>query len=146
MKKRFPSHRAPNKETGFLRSVLTGAAFSLILGMVLLALCCIPALALPDPLRFAPVFALVCLFVSAVSGSYLASRLHGKSGLACGLLSSLALIVGIVALCFILSLKIRVSLFFVCAPALLLVSAVAGIFGVSKKAPKVRKHKTAKFR
>ena len=146
MKKRFPSHRAPKKETGFLRSVLTGGAFSLVLGMILLALSCIPALALSDPLRFAPVFALVCLFVSAAAGAYLAARLHTKSGLACGILSALSLIVGVIVLCFILSLKIRVSLFFICAPALLLVSAVAGVCGVSEKDVKPHKHKASRFR
>lgn len=148
MKKHFPSHRTQKqkKETGFLRAVLTGAAFSLILGMALLALCCIPALALPDPLRFAPVFALVCLFVSVTAGAYLAAKLHGKSGLACGLLCALAFIGVTVAITFILSLKIRVPLFFICVPVLLLMSAIAGICGVSSSAPKMHKHKAAKFR
>lgn len=141
MKKHFRSRSPQKKETGFLTAVLIGAAFSLILGMILLALCCIPALALADPLRFAPVFALVCLFVSAAAGAYLAARLHGKSGLACGILSALTLIIGMIALCFILSLKIRMSLFFICAPALLLVSAFAGLRGVSAPSPKMRHHK-----
>lgn len=146
MKKRFPSHPAPKKETGFLRAVLTGAACSLALGLILLMLSCIPALALPDPLRFAPVFALVCLFVSTAAGAYLAAKLHGKSGLACGLLSSLAFVGVIVSLTFILSLKIRVSLFFICAPLLLITSAVAGVCGVSSPAPKKHKHKPMKIR
>ena len=144
MKKRPISRRQPKKETGFLISVLAGTAFSILIGMLLLALSCIPALSLADPLRFAPAFALASLFVSAAAGAYFAARLHGKSGLACGALSSLALILGIVATACALSLKIRVSLFMICTPILLVVSAVAGVCGVSEKEPKSYRHKHAK--
>ena len=141
MKKHFRSRSPQKKETGFLTAVLTGAAFSLILGMILLALCCIPALALADPLRFAPAFAISALFISAAAGAFLTAKLHGNSGLACGILTALTLVICLVALCFIFSLKIRASLFFICAPALLLVSAFAGLRGVSAPSPKMRHHK-----
>ena len=141
MKKHFHSRSPQKKETGFLTAVLIGTVFSLALGMILLALLCIPALALADPLRFAPAFALSALFISAAAGAFLAAKLHGKSGLACGILSALTLVICIVALCFIFSLKIRASLFFICAPALLLVAAFAGLRGVSAPSPKVRHHK-----
>ena len=146
MKKHFHSRSPQKKEASFLPAVLIGTAFSLVLGMILIALSCIPALALSDPLRFAPVFALSSLFISAAAGAFLAAKLHGKSGLACGILSALTLIICLVALCFIFSLKIRATLFFICAPALLIVSAVAGLRGVSASAPKIRKHKPVKFR
>ena len=146
MKKHPPARRAQKKELGFPISVLLGAVCSLFCGTALLALSCIPLLALPDPLRFAPVFALVCLFVSVAVGANFAARLHGKSGLACGVLCALALILTLVALACVLSLKIRTSLFMICAPALLLTAAISGICGVSEKAPKVRKHKPVKFR
>ena len=141
MKKHFHSRSPQKKETGFLAAVLIGTAFSLVLGMILLALLCIPALALADPLRFAPAFAISALFISAAAGAFLSAKLHGKSGLACGILTALMLIICLVALCFIFSLKIRASLFFICAPALLLVSAFAGLRGVSAPSPKMRHHK-----
>ena len=141
MKKHFHSRSPQKKETGFLAAVLIGTAFSLVLGMILLALLCIPALALADPLRFAPAFAISALFISAVAGAFLTAKLHGKSGLACGILTALTLVICLVALCFIFSLKIRASLFFICAPALLLVSAFAGLRGVSAPSPKTRHHK-----
>ncbi len=146
MKKHPTARHAPKKETGFLISVFSGAAFSMLLGMLLLALSCIPALSLADPLRFAPVFALASLFVSAAAGSYFAARLHGKSGLACGVLSALILILGIVAAACAFSLKIRVSLFMICAPILLIVAAVAGVCGVSEHQPKAYRHKHAKIK
>lgn len=144
MKKHPAARRQQKKETSFPISVLTGALLSLLLGLLLLALSCIPALSLADPLRFAPVFALASLFVSAAFGAFSAARLHGKSGLACGMLSSLVFILGIVATACALSLKIRVSLFMICAPALLIISAVAGVCGVSEKEIKPYKHKHVK--
>ena len=141
MKKHFHSRSPQKKEVGFLTAVLIGTAFSLALGMILLALLCIPALALSDPLRFAPAFALSALFISAAAGAFLSAKLHGKSGLACGILTALMLIICLVALCFIFSLKIRTTLFFICAPVLLLVSAFAGLRGVSAPSPKMRHHK-----
>ena len=142
MKKHRPAHRRAKKEIGFPAAVFSGAAFSVALGMALLALSCIPALSLSDPLRFVPIFSLVCLFVSAAAGAYLAARMHGKSGLVCGLLSSLALIMILVVIACILSLKIKTSLFFICVPAILLVSAIAGVCGVSASEPKMPKHKS----
>ena len=146
MKKHPTARRGQKKEIGFPLSVLAGTVFSLLLGMALLALSCIPALSLADPLRFAPFFALACLFVSAAAGAYFAARLHGKSGLACGVLSALLLILAAVAMAGLFSLKIRVSLFMICAPALLIVSAVAGVCGVSEREPKVHRHKPVKLR
>ena len=146
MKKHFHSRSPQKKEVGFLTAVLIGTAFSLALGMILLALLCIPALALSDPLRFAPAFALSALFISAAAGAFLSAKLHGKSGLACGILTALMLIICLVALCFIFSLKIRTTLFFICAPALLLISAFFGLRGISEKAPKLHKHKPVKHR
>ena len=144
--KKHPVRGQMKKELGFPTAILAGALVSVLLGMLLLALSCIPVLAFSDPLRFAPVFALASLFISTAVGAHTAAKLHGKSGLACGVLSALALILILITVACILSLKIRVTLFTVCAPALLLTAAVAGISGVSEKAPKVHKHKHAKFR
>ena len=146
MKKHPVSRPSSKKEKGFFVSVLVGAVCSIALGMILLALSCIPALAMEDPLRYAPVFALISLFVSDIVGARVAARLHGKSGLACGMLSSLALILTAVALCFVFSLQIRTPLFMICAPALLLAAAVSGIGGVSHREPKSKKHKPKGFR
>jgi putative membrane protein (TIGR04086 family) len=144
MKTHHPSHRRPKKEAVFPVAVLSGTVFSVLLGMLLLALSCIPILSLSDPLRFAPVFALISLFVSSAVGAYVAARLHGKSGLACGVLSTLAFILILALTACLLSLKIRTTLFFICAPCLLLISAVAGIKGVSVSEPKAYHHKHAK--
>ena len=132
MKKHHYSRSKPKTEKSFLFSVLFGAFFSLILGMLLLALLTVPALMLEDPLRFAPIFSLVALFISAIIGAHISARLHGKSGLACGMLSSLVMIMVLVALGFIFSLQIKTSLFMICAPSLLIISAIAGICGVGK--------------
>ena len=132
MKKHRYSRSKPRKEKSFLVSVCFGAFFSLFFGMLLLALLTVPALKLEDPLRFAPVFALISLFVSAAVGAHLSARFHGKSGLACGVLSSLLLIMVLVGLGFLFSLQIKPMLFMICAPSLLIVSAISGICGVGK--------------
>ena len=144
--KKHPVRGQSKKSVGFLTAILAGALVSVLLGMILLALSCIPVLLLSDPLRFAPVFALASLFISTAVGARTAAKLHGKSGLACGVLSALVLILLLVMIACVLSLKIRMTLFTICAPALLLTSAVTGISGVSEKAPKVHKHKHGKFR
>ena len=144
--KKHPVRGQSKKAVGFPTAILAGALVSLLLGMLLLALSCIPVLALSDPLRFAPAFALASLFIATAVGAHIAAKLHGKSGLACGVLSALLLILLLVTIACILSLKIRMTLFTVCAPALLLTAAVSGIRGVSEKAPKVHKHKRVKFR
>ena len=143
--KKHPVRGQTKREIGFPAAVLAGALISVLLGMLLLALSCIPVLSLSDPLRFVPVFALASLFIANAVGARTAAKLHGKSGLACGMLSALALILILVTVACILSLKIRTMLFVICAPALLLVAAVAGISGVSEKKSK-HKHKYAKFR
>lgn len=132
MKKHRYSRSKPRKEKSFLFSVCFGAFFSLFFGMLLLALLTVPALKLEDPLRFAPVFGLISLFISATVGAHLAARFHGKSGLACGVLSSLLLILLLVALGFLFSLHIKPTLFTICAPSILVISAIAGICGVGK--------------
>ena len=130
MKKHRHSRSKPRKEKGFLFSVCFGAFFSLFFGILLLVIFTVPALKLEDPLRFAPFFALISLFVSAAVGAHLSARFHGKSGLACGVLSSLLLITILVGLGFLFSLQIKPTLFIICAPSLLVVSAIAGICGV----------------
>lgn len=132
MKKHRYSRSKPKKEKSFLFSVFSGACVSLVLGMLLLALFAIPALKLEDPTRFVPVFALIALFVSAAAGAHLSARFHGKSGLACGILSSLLLIMILVGLGFLFSLQIKPTLFTICAPSILVISAIAGICGVGK--------------
>lgn len=132
MKKHRISRSKPKKEKNFIFSVFFGAFFSLLLGMILLSVFSIPLLKLEDPLRFAPVFALIALFVSAAIGAHLSARFHGKSGLACGVLSSLVMIMILVGLGFLFSLQIKPTLFIICAPSLLVISAIAGICGVGK--------------
>ena len=132
MKKHRISRSKPKKEKNFIFSVFFGAFFSLLLGMILLSVFSIPLLKLEDPLRFVPVFALIALFVSAAIGAHLSARFHGKSGLACGVLSSLVMIMILVGLGFLFSLQIKPTLFIICAPSLLVISAIAGICGVGK--------------
>ncbi|MBE6665678.1 MAG: TIGR04086 family membrane protein [Ruminococcaceae bacterium] len=132
MKKHRYSRSQPKKEKSFLFSVCFGAFFSLFLGILLLALFSLPSLKLEDPLRFAPIFALISLFVSSAIGAHLSARFHGKSGLACGVLSSLLLIILLVGLGFLFSLQIKPTLFTICAPSMLIISAIAGICGVKK--------------
>lgn len=132
MKKHRYSRSKQKAEKSFLFSVFFGSACSLLLGIILLVLSSFPLLILEDPLRFTPIFSLISLFISASVGAYISARLHRKSGLACGMLSSLVMIMALVALGFIFSLQIKTSLFMICAPSLLIISAIAGICGVGK--------------
>ena len=139
---RIPKDRSqPKKEKNFLVSVLIGTAVSLLTGMLLLALSCFPALMMEDPLRFAPAFAIVSLFVSTIFGSHISARTYGKNGLACGALSALLVIAVLVVGAFIFEWKIKTVLFAVCAPALLICAMIAGICGIGTEKTKKPRHK-----
>lgn len=143
MKKiRIPKDRSqPKKEKNFLMSVMIGVISAFCLGITLLVIFSFPALAMEDPSRFAPAFAIAALFLSMFFGSYLAAHIYKKNGLACGAFCAFLVIVLIVLLSFILNWQIRMTAFAVCAPALLICSMIAGICGVSSKRSVKPKHK-----
>ncbi|MBQ8496017.1 MAG: TIGR04086 family membrane protein [Clostridia bacterium] len=143
MKKiRAPKDRSqPKKEKNFLVSVMIGVTTALLSGIILLVLFCFPALMLEDPLQFAPAFAIASLFLATIFGSYLSAHIHRKSGLACGALCSFLMILLIISVSFILDWNIRVTVFAICAPALLICSMIAGICGVSSEKSVKPKHK-----
>ena len=130
MKKHRFSHPKPKKGKSFLFSIFFGASVSIFSGIFLLLIFTVPMLKMEDPLKFVPIFALISLFVSSSIGAHISARLHGKSGLACGVLSSLAVILTLTCLGFFFSIQINPSLFIICAPSMLVLSAIAGICGV----------------
>jgi putative membrane protein (TIGR04086 family) len=131
------------KEKSFFVSVFLGTLISLIIGILLLVVSCFAGLSTEDPERLAPIFALVSLFITALLGGYIAARTHKENGLFCGALSGILLIGILVLLVFAFSLSIRISLFGICAPAIIVSSAVAGVCGVSagKKPKNIHKKK-----
>ena len=135
------SRTQPKKEKSFVVSIFIGAASALFCGISFLALACLPMLSLEDPGKFAPALGLASLFISTIIGGYLSARAHRKSGLACGALSALLLISTLVLLAFSIEATISISLFSICAPALIVCAAIAGICGVSAPTSKKPKHK-----
>ncbi len=130
------------KEKSFFVSVFLGTVISLALGLLLLVLSCFAGLSMEDPEKFTPVFSLISLFITALSGGYIAARTHRENGFFCGALSGVFLIGILVLLVFIFSLSIKISLFLICAPAVIVSSAVSGVCGVS--AGTTQKHKRSK--
>ena len=117
------------KEKSFFVSVFLGTVISLALGLLLLVLSCFAGLS-------------ISLFITALSGGYIAARTHRENGFFCGALSGVFLIGILVLLVFIFSLSIKISLFLICAPAVIVSSAVSGVCGVS--AGTTQKHKRSK--
>ncbi len=124
----------------FFVSVFLGTLFSLLIGIFLLMIFCLAGLSLEDPDRLVPIFSLVALFVSAFFAGYLSARLHRETGFLCGALSGVFLIGILVLLAFACSFSIQISLFFICAPFAVVISAIAGVGGVRKR-EKPRKKK-----
>ncbi len=142
----MPKHGTSKKRTPPAKksapvSVFCGALFALIFGLLLLLFFTFILMKLPDPERFAPVTALVSLFASAAFAGFLSARLHGENGLVLGLLSGIFLSAVLVLLLFALSLSVNPTLFFICAPAAVITSALAGLCGVNSKAGKRRKNR-----
>ena len=139
--KKSRSFKEYKKEKNFFVSVFLGSILAMILGLVLLLLSAFPALLLEDPMRYAPVFAIASLFIATTVGGYLAGRTHRKSGLACGALSAIFTVAILIIFAFAFGLKIRTELFIICVPALIILSAIAGICGSSTERTPKPKHK-----
>ena len=141
MKKKHPFQKrnTEGRKKSFFTSVLTGSVISLLSGIALLAVFSFPALAMEDPLRFAPVFGITALFLSVIIGSYISARVHGKNGLACGALSALLTVAALIVLTFAMKFSIRTELFLICAPALIISACIAGVCGVSTEEGGTRK-------
>ena len=131
------------KEKSFFVSVFLGTLLSLVIGLLLLVISCFAGLSMEDPEKLAPVFALISLFITALLGGYIAARTHKENGFFCGALSGILLVGILVLLVFAFSLSIKISLLLICAPAVIVSSAVAGVCGVSagKKPRSVHKKK-----
>lgn len=132
---------APPKERSFFVSVFVSTAIALTVGFFLLVLICLMGLSLKDPAQYTPRFAIAALFATALLAGYLSARGHGKSGLACGSLSGLLLVGVLVLLAFAFEMRIHISLFMICAPAVMICSSIAGIVGVGADRTPKKKHK-----
>lgn len=132
---------APKKERSFFTCVLMGTALSLLFGFFLLTLVCIVGLNLKDPSQYTPMLAIAALFATALSAGYLSARRCGKSGLACGALSGLLLVGALVLLAFAFEMRIHISLFAICAPAVIICSSIAGIVGVGAESTPKKKRR-----
>ena len=132
---------APQKEKSFFVSVFVSTAIALTAGFFLLVLICFAGLSLKDPAQYTPKLAVAALFVTALLAGYLSARGHGKNGLACGALSGLLLVGVLVLLAFAFEMRIHISLFVICAPAVIVCSSIAGIVGVGADSTPKKKRK-----
>lgn len=137
----FQERKQAKKEKSFFVSVFLGSMITFVSGITLLFISAFPALLLDDPFRYAPVFAIVSLFIAVIIGGYSAAHIHRKSGLACGALSSLFTIGALVIFAFAFGLKIQTMLFAICAPTLIIFASIAGVCGVSTERTAKPKHK-----
>ena len=124
------------KDKSFFAAVLIGTLTALAIGLVLLLASCFLGLSFDDPDRYTPILALASLFITALTGGYLSARTHRKNGLACGAVSGILLVGILVLLTFALGLGIRLPLFAICAPAVIVCAAIAGIGSGTVKKPK----------
>ena len=132
------------KEKSFLSSVVLGTWSALAIGLFLLTAVCFLGLSMKDPGKYTPMLALAVLFLSALIGGYLAARSHQKSGLACGALAGIFMVGTLVLAAFAFGLRIHISLFVICAPALTIISAISGVVGVGAQ-PKPKRKRKMKF-
>ena len=134
-------HAGTKKEKSFFVSVFIGTLIALGAGLLLLLAACFLGLSLDDPEKFTPPLALGSLFITALLAGYLSAHSHKKNGLLCGAVSGILLTGIMVLLAFAFGLGIRLSLFAICAPAVIICAAIAGICGVSSGAAKKPRHK-----
>ena len=132
---------APKKERSFFTCVLMSTALALLFGFFLLTLICIVGLTLKDPYQYTPMLAVAALFAAALFAGYFSARRYGKSGLACGAFSGLLLVGTLVLLAFAFEMRIHISLFAICAPAVIICGSIAGIVGVGAESTPKKKRR-----
>ncbi|MBQ9748686.1 MAG: TIGR04086 family membrane protein [Clostridia bacterium] len=120
-------------------AVCIGTLTGLTAGLLFLVLFTALGLTIQDPDRITPPLAIVALLACALICGYVSARLHGKSGFLCGILSGLMLLGILILTIFACRCVIRITLFAVCAPAVLVCAAVAGVCAVSGKKERPRK-------
>lgn len=128
-------------EKSFFVSVFLGTVISLVIGLILLVVTCFLGLSMKDPDKYTPMLSLASLFITALISGYLAARTHRKSGLACGALSGILLVGILVLLAFAFGYGIHISLFAICAPAVIVCSTLSGVVGVGADVQPKKKHK-----
>lgn len=140
------SRYTQNKEKSYMICVLYGTLWGIAAGVVLLLICGGAGLALDDPEKYTPILALSSLFISAFITGYAAAKSKGCDGAATGLGAGAALILLIVLLSLFAGEPLKLGLFAICAPVILVTSLFAGITGANRRsdAPK-RKRKKIRF-
>lgn len=129
------------QEKSFFVSVFLGTLSSLFIGILLLLFSCLLCLSMEDPERAIPILALICLLCTSLFSGYLSARAHRENGFLCGLLSGIFLVGILIIFAFAFSFSIRISLFGILSPTLVISSAIAGICGVSAKRKAKNKRK-----
>ncbi len=135
------SSRHTQKNRGFLPSVFVGTLLALSFGAALLFLFSGADLMLDDPVRYAPAFAFGALALTAVFGGRFSARRFGQSGVLCGIFSGILLLALIAVVPLALSWEIRLPVFAVGAPAVLLLSALSGALALRARPGKRRRKK-----
>ena len=140
----------PFSPKGIMPCSLMGAAFSLIMAVLLGLISAALIYKTADPASFVVPAALSALYISALLGGFFASRLNGGSALLCGLLTGVIL----AALTFILSLPINESLSsdykiiesLSLRTAVIVCTIIGAFIGVTKQNSKSKKRKNHKKR
>ena len=119
--------------------VVKGTLWGIACGAVSLLISAAIGLSLPDPDKYSAPLALASLFISAFVGAFVSAKKCGSGGLRAGLFSGVLFLLVIALVALGAGTSIRPLMFAICAAAILVTSAFAGISGAARKPKKRRK-------
>ena len=136
-------NKSVSQNTGLVPSSLRGLIASAAAALGIAAVCAFAALSMPDPSRYAVIFASASLFIGAFAGGFAAARRHGGATLACGALTAAFMLALISLLALVFSVKMNVSAFALRALGVLVCSVLGANVGVGTHAGGKKKKKRA---
>lgn len=128
---------------GLVPSAFSGLLAAVISALAIAAVCALAAISMPDPGKYAGIFALAALFVSAFAGGFTTARKKGDSTLICGALTAALALAAVSLLALIFSVKMNVSAFALRALGVLICSVLGANIGVGSRTEGKRKKKNA---
>lgn len=130
-----------------LISLLYGFTVFLVLVLILGAISCFAELKMPFPDKYTPAFAFAALLLSAFVGAYIASGIHGSSGMLTGGLFGVCIVALLLLVSLALNTDTEWKLFILYAVSVPVTSAFAGVAGVNRSSDgNIHKHKKMKFK
>ncbi len=133
------------KEKNLFLCAAKGLAVSVFTAISAAVCFCLISLTLPDPDKYAKIFAMISLLLAAGAGGHITAKERGKNTFFCGLSIGLTITAIISALLLSFALEMNIPLFCICVPCVIVTAVLGAVTGVDmgkKRKTKKRKRRS----